>query len=53
MGERGAAPCAAGIDVFYADERRFLDLPRCSIFLTEEHELFRARVLTTQVSSSA
>ena len=22
------------------DERRFLDLPRCSVFLTEEHEIF-------------
>ena len=30
----------AGAMQLLEDERRFLDLPRCSVFITEEHEIF-------------
>lgn len=35
----GRDPVEAAAELL-ADERRFLDLPRCAIFLTEEHEIF-------------
>ncbi len=39
----GAGTSEAAIDAaqqLLEDERRFLDLPSCSVFMTEEHEIF-------------
>jgi hypothetical protein len=39
-GAGSSEEAAAAAMQLLEDERRFLDLPRCSIFITEEHEIF-------------
>jgi hypothetical protein len=40
MGASSSAEAIAAGEQLLADEQRMLDLPKCSIFLTVEHEIF-------------
>ena len=40
MGANTSAEAIAAGEQLLADERRMLDLPRCSVFLAVEHEIF-------------
>lgn len=40
MGGDGSEAAIAGAKALLEDEAKFLDLPNCHVFLTEEHEIF-------------
>ncbi len=40
LGAASGGEAAEAAQQLLEDERRFLDLPRCAVFVTEEHEIF-------------
>lgn len=40
LGGDGSADAIEAAKTLYEDEMKFLDMPRCAVFLTEEHVIF-------------